>query len=297
MSGEVDPLGPARTGWEEARAALADAAATACAVLRAIERPTGPACGQWNIAETAAHLSHAWQALPCLAARDLDTLRATLPDVPGMTWGLPSGALLRPQDSLDAMTTGLVEADPERDLHRLADRIEASAKRFCEQFDPTRDPGPRPWMIEGMTGGPELFACHLLSETLVHTYDLARAAGIKHRVPEQGAAPAFRGFLLPVIVGFSAARAAAGAGRPPFTLELRLAGDRRLLLHNTAAGLQVRTPGAAPTDAVMWIRPSAMLLLAWQRRSLGAVLLARQTAVWGRRPWMARRLMTLAPGR
>jgi hypothetical protein len=297
VSVEVDPLGPARTGWEEARSALVDAATDACTVLRSIERPTGSACGQWNVAETAAHLSHAWQALPCLAARDLDTLRATLPEVPGMSWGLPSGALLRPQDSLDAMTTGLVTADPERDLHRLADRIEAGAKRFCEQFDPTREPGPRPWMIEGMTGGPDLFAGHLLSETLVHTYDLARAAGIKRPVPDQGAALAFRGFLLPVIVGFSAARAAAGDVRPPFALELRLAGDRRLLIRSTAAGVRVQAPGSAPTDAVMWIRPSAMLLMAWQRRSLGSVVRSGQTAVWGRRPWTARKLMTLAPGR
>ena len=288
MSTEVDPLGPARTGWEEARSALAEAAASACSVLRSIDRPTRPACGEWNVAELAAHLSHAWQALPLLAARDLEGARAVLPEIPGMTLGLPSGALLKPTDDLGAMTTGLVKAEPERDLHRLADRIETAAKTFCEQFDPTHAPGPRPWMIEGVTAGPELFACHLLNETVVHTYDLARGAGVKWQVPEHSAALVFRGFLLHVVVAFTSARAAAGAPSEPFAVDLRLAGDRRLLICQTPQGVRVRPPGAAPRDASMWIRPSAMTLMWWHRRSMGSVARSGQLAVWGRRPGAVR---------
>jgi hypothetical protein len=294
---DVDPLGPARVGWEESRAALADVAASTCRLLRSLDRPTRSACGAWNVAETAAHLSHAWQALTFLAARDLDGLRATLPEVPGLPLGLPSGALLRPQDSLDALTTGLVKADPERDLRRLADRIETAAKGFCDQFDPAADPGPRPWMIEGVTGGPELFACHLLSETLVHAHDIARAADVKWPMSESAAALVFRGFLLPIMVAFSTVRAAAGASVDPFVVDLRLAGDRRFLVHNTPAGVRIQAPGAAPADASVWIRPMAMTLMAWNRRPMGTVVRSGQMAVWGRRPWMARKLMTLAPGR
>lgn len=298
MNTPLDPLGPARAGWEESRCALADAAASAVALLRSLDQPTRPACGQWNVAETAAHLSHAWQVLTYLAARDLDGLRGTLPEVPGISVGLRSGALLRPQDSLDDLTTGLVKADPERDLRRIADRIERAAKGFCEQFDPAADPGPRPWMIEGVSGGPELFACHLLSETLVHSYDIARAAGVQWSMPEPGAALVFRGFLLHIMVAVRGARVAAGApAGEPFAVDLRLAQDRRFLLCNTPAGLRVQAPGAVPADASVRARPSAITLLAWNRRSLGSVVRSGQMVVWGRRPWMARKLMALAPGR
>ena len=199
---------------------------------------------------------------------------------------------------LAVVTNGMVANDPERDLGRIADRIEASAKDFCEHFDPNDPAGPRPWMIEGITGGPTLFAGHLLNETLVHGYDLATASGRPWQMSDHEAAMVFRGFLLNVMVERTALMSAKAPGStgPEMTIDLRLAGDQRMVLRNTATGMRVEQPvGRTAADARMWARPAALTLLAWKRRSLGSVMRSGEMAVWGRRPWMANKLLALGP--
>lgn len=292
------PLGHARVEWDEIRTALAGVAQRLCELLRSDLDPTRPACGQWNVGDVAAHLSHAWAAIPAMAAGDLDRLRASVPTVPGVSIGRPSGAMISNPGELAAVTNGMVENDPERNLGLLADRIETSAKEFCEQFDPNVPAGPRPWMIEGIIGGPTLFAGHLLNETLVHGFDLANATGARWQMSDHEGAMVFRGFLLNVMVERTALMTARvpGSTGPEMTIDLRLAGDRRLLLRNTAAGMRVDKPGGGTAaDARMWARPGALTLLAWKRLPLGVVLRSGRLAVWGRRPWMAKQLLDLGP--
>ena len=70
-----DRLGHARVDWDDIRTTLAGVATRVCELLRSGPDPTRPACGQWNVGETAVHLSHAWAGIPAMAARDLDRLR------------------------------------------------------------------------------------------------------------------------------------------------------------------------------------------------------------------------------
>lgn len=92
------------------------------------------------------------------------------------------------------------------------------------------------------------------------------------------------------------AAAQPGSTGPEMRIDLRLAGDRRLLLHNSPTGMAVSEPtGRVAADARMWIRPKAMTLLAWRRRSLVSVLRSADMVVWGRRPWMANNLLALGP--
>ncbi|MGQ0847146.1 MAG: maleylpyruvate isomerase N-terminal domain-containing protein [Sporichthyaceae bacterium] len=292
---DTDPLGEARAGFDELRVVLADAAARFCALLRTGPDPTTPALGIWNVGDLAAHLSHAWVGIPGLAARDLERAKAGVPD-PGVPIGRPSGAMLSHPSELAPMTDGLVANDPERNLGRIADRIEASAKEFCERFDPDDPPGPRPWMLEGFYGEADLFAGHLLSETLVHGYDVATAIGVPWPMGDREAALVFRGFLLPIMVQRTALMARLGAPTgPSMAVEVRLAGDLRILLSNTPAGLTVNAPGGPPVDAHMWVRPRALALMAWSRRTVGSAVLGREVMVWGRRPWMAKKLLAMGP--
>ncbi|MGQ0467429.1 MAG: maleylpyruvate isomerase N-terminal domain-containing protein [Sporichthyaceae bacterium] len=285
------PLGTARADFEELRAAVGAVAARVCALLRSGLDPTRPALGTWNLADVAAHLSHAWEGIPGMAARDLEGAKARVPDA-GVPIGRPSGHMLDTIDELAPMTVGLVANDPERDLERIADHIEAAAKKFCGEFDPFDPPGRRPWMIAPIYGEADLFGGHILNETLVHGYDLAAAAGVPWSMSEHEAALVFRGFLLQVMCWVTELVPAG----PEMRIDLRLAGDRRLLLHNTPAGMKVSEPvGRVPADARMWIRPTAMTLLAWRRRSLASVVRGADMVVWGRKPWMANKLLDLAP--
>lgn len=289
-------MGPARAEWADLRDTLADVAYRFCALLRTVDDPTAPALGTWNVGEVAVHVAHAWVGIPALADRDLDRARAGVPEVPGLVIGRPSGAMLSHPTELAAMTDGLVAHDPERDPGRIAERIEVCIKEFCEDFDP--DPDPRPWMLEGFHGGPDLFAAHLLSETLVHGHDLARAIGGEWRMSDHEAALVFRGFLLPIMVQRTAlmSRMRPGSTGPAMVIDLRLAGDHRLVLDNTATGMRVHEAvERRAVDARMWVRPSAMTLLAWSRRSINSAVRGGELAVWGRRPWMAKQLLAMGP--
>jgi hypothetical protein len=275
------PMGPAAVTFAEARAALMEASAKVPGLLAQVKDPTAPALGGWNIAELATHMSHGWAVMPHLLARDLDAVRAAMPALPNRELGTASGALLPTLDHLSAATVEAVAADPERDLGVLAERIRAGAAAFAA-VDGESDPSYRPWMADGILAPPSLFACHLLLETVMHSHDLARAAGLKHVTENRHAAVVMRGFMLPMLVNLTR-----GAPGPRFAMDMRLAGDRRLVLVYTGNGVAYEEPGRRPVDSRLWIHPAALLLLMWKRRSLASVVAARQSLVWGRKPWTA----------
>lgn len=70
-------------------------------------------------------------------------------------------------------------------------------------------------MVEPICGAPVYFACHLLSETLVHGHDLARARGIPWQVEDAHAALVVRGLMLPVLAAMSARRPVSRSGHAP----------------------------------------------------------------------------------
>ncbi|HZE66858.1 MAG TPA: maleylpyruvate isomerase N-terminal domain-containing protein [Sporichthyaceae bacterium] len=274
--------------WFTLQPALAEAVETVADVVAGIPDPDRPAFAQWTVGDVAAHLSHAWLFIPRLAARDLAGGIAALPPTPEVGNGTPGGAAFASLPALAPATVALVRNDPERDPAVLADRIRTAAKAFAE-LDVT-DSTVRPWMIEGVGGPPAHFAAHLLNETVVHGHDISRATGRARPVPDHLAALVLRSFLLPMLCITNAAPFPA-----PWSVELRLAGESAYRLDAGAEGLRFRAAGGPSPDARLWIRPSAMLLLAWRRRSLASVIMGREALVWGRRPWVATRPLAIVP--
>jgi uncharacterized protein (TIGR03083 family) len=274
--------------WSTLQTALAEAVAAVADLVAAIPDPSRPAFADWTVGDVAAHLSQAWMFIPRLADRDLAGGIASLPPTLEVGQGLPSGAAFASLPALAPAVVALVAADPERDPAVLADRIRAGAKDLAG-LDVT-DIAPRPWMIDGLAGPPTHFAAHLLNETVVHGSDVARAAGLDWPVPDHLAALVLRAFLLPMLCITNAAPFPA-----PWSVELRLAGQEVRRLDAGPTGLRYGPAGGPTPDARLWIRPSAMLLLAWRRRSLASVVLARQALVWGRRPWVATRPLAIIP--
>jgi uncharacterized protein (TIGR03083 family) len=274
--------------WSTLQLGLAEAVAAVADLVASIPDPARPAFADWTVGDVAAHLSHAWLFIPRLAARDLAGGIAALPPTPEVGSGRPSGAAFESLPALGPATVALVRADPERDPLVLADRIRAGAKDLAG-LDVT-DPAPRPWMIEGLAGPPTHFAAHLLNETVVHGHDVARAAGLDWPVPDHLAALVLRAFLMPMLCITNAAPFPA-----PWSVELRLAGQEARRLDAGPTGLQFGPAGGSTPDARLWIRPTAMLMLAWRRRSLASIVLHREALVWGRRPWVATRPLSIMP--
>lgn len=275
------PMGGAAVTWGEARAALAEAAGTVPGLFAQVRNPNAHAVGVWNVEELAVHMTHAWAAMPNLARRDVAAMQAALPSIPGMELGTPAGAMIPRLDLLSTATVAAVKADPERDLGKLAERITAGVQRFCTEFDGDADPSFRPWIAEPVLAPPPLFASHVLFETLMHSHDVAKAAGLRYEMPDRLAEVAIRGFILPMLVNLMR-----GVPGPRLAIDVHLAGSCRISIVYTGSGVALEPPGRR-VDSHLWIRPSALLLLMWKRRSLAAVVARRESLVWGRRPWTA----------
>src|SRR5438132_7154715 len=161
-----------------ARAALASVVPRLTSLIRSVRNPLAPAVGEWNAGDVAVHLAHVWETLPALASGGLNSP-------------------LHAPDELADLTTSMVRGDPGRDLEVTAARIEAAASAYLST--PITDSTPRPWLVEGTALPPSAFSCHMLNESLVHGYDIARADGRRWRIHPAHACMALMGFAFPAL--------------------------------------------------------------------------------------------------
>ncbi|MGH3843588.1 MAG: SCP2 sterol-binding domain-containing protein [Pseudonocardiaceae bacterium] len=245
----------------------------------------------WNVAEVALHLSQAWLGIPGLARGDLSAVDELIPDRAAAA----GDSLVRDIADLGDVTTRLVQADAERDLGALADRIEARAKEYfadCARQSPEE---LRPWLLAGVNVALAVFTCHLLNETVVHGYDIARAAGQPWRINPAHAIMLMDRFFIPVIQG-APPRAmvnphtAAGV-RASFDVRIR-GGDRFYFVFDDGT-LRVETPSAHRVDCHLSADPVAFLLVFWRRQSQWTAIAKGQLMAWGRKPWLAPRFRSL----
>lgn len=262
--GEVD--------WIQARTSLEVAAGRVADLLRAVRHPEAPALGEWSVAQLATHLSHAFDVVPGLA-------RGTQASPLGELWDLPG------------VTTDFVSEDPERDLGVLAERIETRAAAFLEATATSSADDSSPWLIEGTAVPLTVLTCHLLNESVVHGYDIARADGRPWPIDRTSAALVFEGFILPVFqtVGprdlVDQERAAGRHAR----YEVRLRGAGRFAMTFDDGALTIEAPSSTTGEKVdchLSVDPAAFLLVAWGRISQWQAIPRGQLLAWGRRPWL-----------
>jgi hypothetical protein len=263
--------------WNEARNALFDAVPPLLAMLRAAGPAGNTAVGSWNAAEVATHLSQAWEVVPQLAV-------SARPSIITDIWGL-AGA-----------TTSLVRAEAERNLGVLANRIEASATQFFTVLAESSPDQLGPWLVEGVSVPLRTFVCHLLNETLVHGYDIAKATKSPWRIEKSHAALALRGFILPVLAALDPRamvdqKKAAGV-HATFDIRLRGGGGQAYFTFDDGA-LTVSDPTATRVACHLSADPVAMLLVVWARRSQWSAIARGQLMAWGLRPWLGPRLRGL----
>lgn len=280
--------------WARVRGALRSEVARVGELFRSIQdgrAPDGPGVGSWSGGDVAMHLSQTWIALPGLARGDLAEVDAV---VPGRA---PAGAsLIGTLDDLGPFTMTAVPNDPERDLRVLAERIEARAEVHLADCARGSAHDRRPWLVDGVTVPLPVFSAHLLNETVVHGYDVARAAGRPWRIDPVHAGLVVDEFMM-ALAG-EAAGALPGRRPPPSSVqarfELRVRGGRRhrLRLVDGAPGLD---PDPSPPDCRMSVDPVAMLLVFYRRRRLAAAVARGEMVAWGRRPWLAAHVLGSMP--
>ena len=276
--------------WQHCQEVLRDEVGRVTALLRSIRDPgAAPVVGDWGLAEVALHLSQVWLAVPDLARADWSGDDELLPERAGVA----GKALVRDIADLGKATTRMVRADPERDLGVLADRIEDRAHQYFAQCAGRCADEPRSWIVQGVTLPLSAFTGHLLNETVVHGYDIARAAGRPWWVDPAHAGLVMDRFFLPLLLTADTRKlvnpdTAAGVHA---TFDVRMRARSRFHLHFVFhdGALRVQPPSARRVDCHLSAAPVAFLLVFWNRCSQWQAIAKGQLMAWGRKPWLAPR--------
>ena len=277
--------------WPRAQQALRDEVQRVTALLRSAPRPTGDALGVWDGADVAMHLSQVWMAVPGLARGDLSHLSEIVPTLTGET----GPSLISDMEDLSGLTTQAVKSDDERALSVLADRIDQRAREFFDESVGRSAGEPRSWILKDASVPLSTLTCHLLNETIVHGYDIARMIGQRWRIEPSHAALVLEGFIVPVIRAvdpraFVNPDKASGL-RATYDVRFRGAG-RHLFVFNDGA-LTVERPSSRKVDCHISADPVALLLVTWARKSQWGPIATGKLVAWGRKPWLGFRFRSL----
>jgi uncharacterized protein (TIGR03083 family) len=279
-SAPVHVTGPAediRHAYGPTLTALRGAVARSADLWRQIDKPDALAPGLiWTAAETAAHV-----------VGDIrDYTQALTRHANGyMTHANP------PTGSPSALSAKVnarhLEEVPERNLHRLADNLEAAGDAYLNAAA-AADTSAQIATPNGLVISPATMAALLLGEQLIHGLDISRAAGIGWTIAPADAYLVIPG-VLSVAPQYLRPRRAAGV-HISFELRMRGGASYRLAVDD---GTAVVTAAGEKADCVITADPVAFLLLGYGRISQLSPVLRGQLRPGGRKPWLAMKFGTL----
>lgn len=248
--------------FREAQDAVAEVLPRVTALLRRTAVSPRSAVGQWSAPDVACHLSHAIE-LDTAALRNhrVEEVEPT-----------PKGTA--------AWNASRLQADHERDLEVLADRIDARGEEFLDLSPSAHD-------VEWLGGArlePATVVCHLLAELLLHGHDIARATGKQWPIRPEHAAIAIVGGGVPIINACPDLFLRHPVNpKTRARVELRLIGHQRLTLA-LDHGLRIELPPTGPVDAYLATQADQALLIFFGRRSPWRAAATGKAWAWGRRP-------------
>jgi len=277
--------------WQQSQDALRDEVRRLTTLMRSITDPTIPAVGGWNIAEVAMHLSQNWMLVAGQARQDVSRYKAV---VPGTHEVAGNSVIPDMWDNADMNERGL-KSDTERNLAVLADRIEQRAQEYLGECAGHSPDELRQWTVEGTTLPLSALTCNLLNETIMHGYDMARAAGRKWRIEPAHAAMVIEQFFVPVMQTCGPqtfVNADKAAGRQA-TYQVHLRGGGRFNWIFDNGSLTLEEPSTRPVDCHILADPAAFFMVFWQRQSQWNAIAKGQLLAWGRKPWLGLKFRSL----
>jgi len=280
-----------KASWQQGQDALHDVVQQATRVLRSTQDCAAPAIGHWTVGEVAMHLSQAWLLVPGLASGDLSDFHAVIPS----SASGPDGSVIRDMWDLDELNNQGVHADQERSPRVIADRIEARAEKYladCAGADPDEEV---PWIVEGTRVRRGTLTYNLLNETLIHTYDIAKASKQPFRMEPSHASMALGRFVIRALQAnppktFVNTKKAA---RVRATYDLRVRGGDSFHFTFDNSELTINNPTARTVDCHISADPTALLLVVFGRHSQWSAIAAGKLMAWGRKPWLGPQLRGL----
>jgi hypothetical protein len=271
------PIDDVRRADAQAKSALAAAVARGAQLWRSIADSSAPVPGlAWTAGQTAAHVVADMGEYAEVLTRHVNGGTAEL--------NIPDGSHARARNS--ANDRHLVDV-PERDMRRLADRLEENAATYLAAAAAI-DTSERVTLLttDGLVLEPAVMTCLLLTEQLVHGLDIARAAHRRWTIERDDALLAIPAVLSLVPKYVRRSRT------PDVSFELRLRGASRYRVA-IADGTGVVTAAGEKADCVITADPVTFLLLGLNRVPQLPQLLRGKLRAGGRKPWLAAKFGTL----
>ena len=267
-----------------ARALLPGLAERAARVVEGIGDPKVPsALPGWNAADVAAHLGVACTAYSAAVAGELDVKRlgTFIPEHPDLAQRV---AVLN--------ATTLSHAAPDAYL-AVPGQIRDGAAGLVAALD-GRDPGEPcgiPWFGADAPLSLAAVVGLFLSETVLHTLDVARATGQKWVIP-----PMVARLIISLAYPDTIPRSvdAALAANVHATVRIHVRGGATIGIEIDGPRVETRRdPGAGRTDCHLSVDPVAFVLVASGRSSQIREIAAGRLVAYGRKPWLGPKLARL----
>ena len=256
---------PDRTSTLES---LEDSATRWAGLLRSARDPNRNAIGHWSVGDVAAHTTHLSRIFVEMARGGSSPVKDPL--------------------QMSEQWEKELQEDKERNLLKLADRIEQSASDLHDAATEDVWTTPVTWH-----GGIEIpfysLPCLFMNESELHGLDVARAESKPWVIEAEKAALVIKG-LFPVLPHFVNHEV---AGDRTITWELRVRDNKPVYLHLEAGELLVDERRPDRIDCRVSVAPSDYLLVGYDRKSQWGPLLTGKILAWGRKPWLGLTLSKL----
>ncbi|MCR6484435.1 maleylpyruvate isomerase N-terminal domain-containing protein [Amycolatopsis sp. OK19-0408] len=262
--------------WQAVRAAFAEAGERFATVVENAPDPHAKAIGKWSIVETAAHVG--WIALVYTALIKDDGGPLPLPE---LTEPIATSTI----ETVEATNEIAQRVYPERDPHRLAERLRADVAEVLavsRDYDAGR---LATWLGGSRVPVPGMLA-HLLNEMLIHGRDIARVTGRPWSIDPAHSAMFMELFFVGIVRN-DLGRLLDDAVPSPrrITAEFRSPHLKPVMLV-----LHERTLSATEPDGRADIRltfdPAVLVLMMFGRVGKARAVLSGGVRLGGRRPWL-----------
>ncbi len=252
---------------DEAIAVLEQTSGDLVRAIRGIRDPDASAVGTWTVRDVAAHLGDAFEVHQKVVRGE--------------------NAPIDSMDEIAEVNQRMIDANPERDLNVLADRVESSARAYLEYLRSIPHDVVVRWADLEIPISAVVSAD--VGECLVHGYDITHAEGRPWPIDPYHAALVGKG-VSPMTVHYVDPRAARGLTA---TFDLRLRGHYRLDFVFEDGELTIEEPSGRRADVHVSADPATFLLVGYGRIGQWAPIATGRLLAWGRKPWLALKLGSL----
>jgi uncharacterized protein (TIGR03083 family) len=224
----------------------------------------------WNVGDVAAHLVAGTEAYVRYATGGSEPF-VDVSDIAG--------------GSLTRSNAARLQAEPERDLASLADRLRAGSSALLQASSRRHHDDVVMWNGVPLALGDMLGIG--LGEYLLHGRDIATALSVPWIIRPDDARLVLASALpvLPLLV--DPVTTAGVQAR----YDLKIRGGVRVLVTISDGELTVADGDGRPVDCHVSADPVALLLIAYGRRSQWAPIGTGKLFAWGRKPWLGPRLV------